>query len=40
MEKKVAIITGAASGIGYLTAERFALSGMQAELLDVNPDAV
>ena len=40
MQKKVAIITGAASGIGYLTAERFALNGMRVALMDVNPDAV
>ena len=40
MSEKVAIITGAASGIGYLTAERFAMSGIRVALLDVNPDAL
>jgi NAD(P)-dependent dehydrogenase (short-subunit alcohol dehydrogenase family) len=40
MQKKVAIITGAASGIGYLTAERFALNGMRVALMDVNPNTV
>jgi len=37
---KVAIITGAASGIGLLTAQRFAEEGARALLIDVNRDAV
>ena len=39
-ENKVAIVTGAASGIGYLTAERFAMNGVRVALLDVNPTTV
>ena len=39
-ENKVAIVTGAASGIGYLTAERFAKNGVRVALMDVNPTTV
>ena len=37
---KVAIVTGAASGIGLLTAQRFAEEGAKVVLTDVNLDAV
>ncbi|AZV37743.1 NAD(P)-dependent oxidoreductase [Komagataeibacter xylinus] len=37
---KVAIITGAASGIGRATAERFAAEGAQLALTDLNTDAL
>jgi len=37
---RVAIISGAASGIGLLTAQRFAENGARVVLTDVNEDAV
>ena len=37
---KVAIVTGAASGMGLLTAQRFAEEGAKVVLTDVNKDAV
>lgn len=37
---KVVIVTGAASGIGLLTAQRFAEEGAKVVLTDVNKDAV
>jgi NAD(P)-dependent dehydrogenase (short-subunit alcohol dehydrogenase family) len=37
---KVAVITGAASGIGYAMAERFADEGMKVVLADVEPGAL
>ena len=36
LQNKVAIITGAASGFGQATAERFATEGAQVVLVDVN----
>lgn len=39
-ENKVAIITGAASGIGLLTAQNFAAEGGKVVLTDINADAV
>ena len=37
---KVAIVTGAASGMGLLTAQRLAEEGAKVVLTDVNKDAV
>jgi NAD(P)-dependent dehydrogenase (short-subunit alcohol dehydrogenase family) len=37
---KVAVVTGAASGIGYAMAERFAEEGMQVVLADIEPPAL
>jgi len=37
---KVAVVTGAASGIGYALAERFARSGLDIVLADVQEDAL
>jgi NAD(P)-dependent dehydrogenase (short-subunit alcohol dehydrogenase family) len=37
---KVAVVTGAASGIGFAMAERFALEGMKVVLADVEGDAL
>src|SRR5438270_1170904 len=37
---KVAVITGAASGIGYAMAERFSEEGMKVVLADVEPGAL
>ena len=37
---KVAVVTGAASGIGRGLAERFAREGMQVVLADVQADAL
>jgi len=39
-QDKVAIVTGAASGMGLLTAQRFAEEGASVVLTDVNLDAV
>ncbi len=39
-ESKVAIITGAASGMGLLSAQKLAEEGAKVVLTDVNPDAV
>ncbi len=40
LKDKVAIITGAAKGIGFATAQRFAQEGAKVIIADVNPDAV
>ena len=40
LQDKVAIITGAAKGIGFATAQRFAQEGAKVMIADVNPDAV
>jgi len=40
LENKIAIITGAAGGIGSATAERFALEGATVILWDVNKDGL
>jgi NAD(P)-dependent dehydrogenase (short-subunit alcohol dehydrogenase family) len=37
---KVAVVTGAASGIGFAMAERFATAGMKVVLADLEPDAL
>ena len=37
LEGKVAVVTGAASGIGYALAERFCAEGMRVVLADVEP---
>ena len=37
---KVAVVTGAASGIGYALSERFAAEGMKVVLADVQADAL
>jgi 3-oxoacyl-[acyl-carrier protein] reductase len=40
LKDKVAIVTGAAKGIGFATAQRFAQEGAKVMIADVNPDAV
>ncbi|KZE26100.1 3-oxoacyl-[acyl-carrier-protein] reductase [Crenobacter luteus] len=40
LKGKVAIITGAASGIGLATAEKFVAEGAIVAVCDINPDAV
>ena len=40
LKDKVAIITGAANGIGFATAQRFTQEGAKVMIADVNPDAV
>ena len=40
LKDKVAIITGAANGIGFATAQRFTQEGANVMIADVNPDAV
>jgi NAD(P)-dependent dehydrogenase (short-subunit alcohol dehydrogenase family) len=40
LRDKVAVITGAASGIGYAMAERFAAEGMKVVLADVEEAAL
>jgi len=40
LKDKVAIITGAAKGIGFATAQRFAQEGAKVMIADLNPDAV
>ena len=40
LKDKVAIITGAAKGIGFATAKRFAQEGANVMIADVNPEAV
>jgi NAD(P)-dependent dehydrogenase (short-subunit alcohol dehydrogenase family) len=37
-EGRVAVVTGAASGIGKALAERFAAEGMKVVLADVEPE--
>ncbi|ASJ72047.1 SDR family NAD(P)-dependent oxidoreductase [Granulosicoccus antarcticus] len=39
-EKKTVLITGAASGIGFVTAQQFALEGAQVIATDINIDAL
>ncbi len=39
-QDKVAVVTGAASGIGYALAERFAQEGMRVVLADIEKDAL
>ena len=39
LKDRVAVVTGAASGIGYAMAERFAAEGMKVVLADVEDAA-
>jgi len=40
LKDKVAIVTGAAKGIGFATAQRFAQEGAKVIVADINLDAV
>ena len=40
LKDKVAIITGAAKGIGFATAQRFAQEGAKVIITDINQEAV
>ncbi len=40
LKDKVALITGAAKGIGFATAKRFAQEGARVMIADLNPEAV
>lgn len=40
LKDKVAIITGAAKGIGFITAQRFAQEGAKVMIADLNPQAL
>jgi 3-oxoacyl-[acyl-carrier protein] reductase len=40
LKGKVAIVTGAAKGIGFATAQRFAHEGAIVIVADINPEAV
>ena len=40
LKGKVAIVTGAAKGIGFTTAQRFAQEGAIVIVADINPEAV
>ena len=40
MQGKVGLVTGAASGIGFAMAKRFAAEGMRVVMCDVEPDTL
>lgn len=40
LKDKIAIITGAAKGIGFATAQRFAQEGAKVIIADINPEAL